>query len=79
MNFRHMAKEKVGRLACTAIAALATASVANADCSASYWCTGLIQSMTLTDDAAYIRLVGGTTGLTICTPYSQTYFTLPRS
>jgi hypothetical protein len=54
-------------------------SPAFADCAAGYYCKAQIQDMTMTDGAVYIRLVGGTTGLTNCTPYSTSYFTLPRS
>jgi hypothetical protein len=79
MNICHGYGRKLGRIACSAIAIFATATVANADCAGGYWCTGLIQAMTMTDDAVYIRLAGDTTGLTSCTPYSQNYFTLPRS
>jgi hypothetical protein len=54
-------------------------SAAYADCPAGYFCKAPIQDMTMTDSAVYIRLVGGTTGLTNCTPYSSSYFTLPRT
>ena len=54
-------------------------TAAHAACTAGYFCTGPIQSITVTDDAVYIRLVDGTAGLTNCTPYSQSYFTLPKS
>jgi hypothetical protein len=54
-------------------------SAAFAACPAGYFCKGQIQDMTMTDTAVYIRLVDGTTGLTNCTPYSSSYFTLPRA
>jgi hypothetical protein len=79
MNIVRGHRSIVRQLACGAMAALVTAAVAKADCAGGYWCTGLIQTMTMTDDAVYVRLVGDTNGLTNCTPYSQNYFTLPRS
>jgi hypothetical protein len=50
---------------------------AEAQCNG-YYCQGVIQSMTVADTAVYIQLVGGLSGLTNCTPYSQSYVTLPR-
>jgi hypothetical protein len=70
------------RLATNIVASLIgtiTANVALAACPAGYYCDGSIETITLTDDAAYIRLVGGTAGLTNCTPYGQNYFTLPKA
>jgi hypothetical protein len=34
--------------------------------------------MSVVENAVYIRLVGGTDGLTTCTPYSGNYMTLPK-
>jgi hypothetical protein len=56
-----------------------TMGSANADCSNGIWCSGVIEAMTVADDLVYIKIVGGTTGLTNCTPVSTGYFTLYRS
>lgn len=58
-----------------------TASLASSAFAAchGYYCQGVIETMTVTSDAAYIRLAGGTTGLTNCTPYSGGYLTLNRN
>jgi hypothetical protein len=56
-----------------------TLDAAVAACQSGYFCTGVIETMTITDDSVFIRLVGGTAGLTNCTPYAQSYFSLPKS
>ncbi len=63
---------------CVAIASLFLTTAARAECFG-YYCSGVIQAMTVTDSAVHIMLVGGTAGLTNCTPYSQSYFTLLKS
>ena len=54
------------------------AGVAAAECFG-YYCSGPIETMTISDDAVYIRLVGGTTGLNSCTPYSGGYMVLHKN
>jgi hypothetical protein len=44
-----------------------------------YYCSATIQDMSITNDAVYIRLTGGASGLTNCTPYQNDYITLPKS
>ena len=50
---------------------------ANAQCYG-YYCSAVIQSLTVADTAVYIQLTGGLSGLTNCTPYSSSYMTLPK-
>lgn len=77
--FERIRKSNIQSAACAALLSALATGVAQADCSHGYFCQGVIQTMTVVDDAVYISLVGGTTGLTNCTPYSSIYFTLPRS
>jgi len=58
-------------------AALGVSATAGAQCFG-YYCSAVIQSMTVADNAVYIQLVGGVSGLNNCTPYSQSYFTLQK-
>jgi hypothetical protein len=70
------------RIATVLIAAMIgslTMTAARAACTAGYYCSGVIETMTVADDVVYVKLVGGTTGLTNCTPVPGSYFTLPRS
>jgi hypothetical protein len=53
-------------------------TVASAACYG-YYCTGTIQAMSIANDNVYVRLTGGTNGLTNCTPYQSEYITLPKS
>jgi hypothetical protein len=66
------------RRAALAAAAMALSATASATCPG-YYCTAQIETMTITETAVYIRLVGGTSGLTNCTPYSTNYLTLLKS
>jgi hypothetical protein len=62
------------------IAAMASvvSTAAGAVC-APIMCSGIVQTMTVSETHVYIRLAGDTVGLTNCTPYSGNYFTLPKS
>jgi hypothetical protein len=63
-------------------AAAALASLCSAPASAAcfgYYCSAPIETLTIDDTAAYIRLVGGVTGLNSCTPYSGSYMVLYKS
>jgi hypothetical protein len=71
-------KASIESAVCAAIAFFLPVVAVRAECFG-YYCSGVIQAMTVTDGAVHIMLVGGTTGLTNCTPYSQSYFTLLKS
>jgi hypothetical protein len=60
------------------LATCLTPLAAYAQCQ-TYICSGTIQALTIGESAVYVRLTGDTVGLTACTPYSGSYFTLPKS
>jgi hypothetical protein len=65
-----------------AFAAAAVASLCTVPASAAcfgYYCSAPIETMSIDDTAAYIRLVGGVTGLNSCTPYSGNYMVLYKT
>jgi hypothetical protein len=70
---------RLGALASATPLGAASSNAAQAASIAGHCCTGVIQSLTIADDAVCIRLVDGTVGLTNCTACSQIYFMLPRS
>lgn len=76
--FRGTRKVAIKSAVCAAIASAFITTAARAECFG-YYCSGVIQAMTVTDGAVYISLVGGATGLTNCTPHQQSYFTLPKN
>lgn len=62
----------------TLITACLLPLVADAQCQ-TYICSGSIQAITVSESAVYVRLAGDTAGLTVCTLYEGTYFTLPKA
>jgi hypothetical protein len=48
-------------------------------CSSGVFCSGPIELLYLDETSAYIKLAGGLSGLTGCTPASGVYLTLPKT
>jgi len=61
-----------------ALAALMSATAANAACNG-YYCQDTIAQLSITDTSVYILLTNGVSGLTNCTPYSSSWITLPKT
>lgn len=75
---KHLLSSKLARRILWAAIGVAASPAVMAQCFG-YYCSGVIQSMTITSDVVYVRLFGDLAGLTNCTPYSQVYLTLPKS
>jgi hypothetical protein len=61
-----------------AVTALMGAAAASGACFG-YYCQDTIAEITITSDAVYIRLTNGMSGLTNCTPYETSWFTLAKT